>query len=459
LFEDLVFFPKGQDFFFQFGEIDPRVYRFIQAVPPGKQKNKNTTSLCHKGRVFSSMQEKGKIVSLTIYRFVRIVNALKGYLTGRRDPQPAIPPGTAPAGAEEAQAEMLANRLRKRFRHLKKWAKRIGTDLFRLYDRDIPEIPLVLDWYGGALAGALYKRPYEKDGAEEERWLDLMKEAAAEALGIESSRVFIKLRQRQRGAAQYRRMEGGGVVREVSEGGLRFRVNLSDYLDTGLFPDRRRLRALIREEAAGKRVLNLFCYTASFSVYAAAGGAAEIDSVDLSNTYLDWGLENFRLNGFTGTMVSEERIAGRRQTESRRPPAGVPERPLSTADGHCPGVPLPPFRFIRADVLTFLGRAFRAGLRWDLIILDPPAFSNSKKMRRVLDVQRDHPGLVRDALRLLAPGGRLWFSTGTRHFRPDQEKMAEMAVLFPGLRLEERGNDIVDEDFRGKIPPCYLFRI
>jgi 23S rRNA G2069 N7-methylase RlmK/C1962 C5-methylase RlmI len=318
--------------------------------------------------------------------------------------------------------------------------------MFRLYDRDIPEIPLVLDWYGGALAGALYKRPYEKDGDEERRWINTMTEAVAEALGIARTSVFLKFREPQRGPAQYRRLGDSSVIRVVNEGGLRFRVNLSDYLDTGLFPDRRRFRALIREEAAGKRVLNLFCYTASFSVYAAAGGAAEIDSVDLSNTYLDWGLENFRLNGFAGTMVPEGVITERRCAPG---PAGQPRN-----------APLPRFRFIRADIPVFLDRASGAGLRWDLIILDPPAFSNSKKMRASLDIQRDHPGLIARCLGLLSSGGRLWFSAGSRHFRPHREKMAELAARFPGLRCEERGADIADEDFRGKkIPPCYLFRL
>jgi 23S rRNA G2069 N7-methylase RlmK/C1962 C5-methylase RlmI len=295
------------------------------------------------------------------------------------------------------------------------------------------------------VAGALYKRPYEKDEAEEGRWMDAMAEAAAEALGVERASVLLKFRERQRGPAQYRRLGDRGVTRVVNEGGLRFRVNLSDYLDTGLFPDRRRLRSLVREEAAGKRVLNLFCYTASFSVYAAAGGAAEIDSVDLSNTYLDWGLENFRLNGFTGAMAPEGAI-----TERLRPgPAG-----------RSPGAPLPPFRFIRADALSFIPAAARAGLRWDLIILDPPAFSNSKKMRASLDIQRDYPGLIAQCLGLLSSGGRLWFSAGTRHFRPHREKMAELAARFPGLRCEERGDDMVDEDFRGKKnPPCYLFML
>jgi 23S rRNA G2069 N7-methylase RlmK/C1962 C5-methylase RlmI len=333
-------------------------------------------------------------------------------------------------GGTAAQAEMLANRLRKRFRHLKKWARRTGTDVFRLYDRDIPEIPLVLDWYGGALAGALYKRPYEKDEAEERRWLRAMTEAAAEALAIEPSLVFIKFRERQRGAAQYGRLGDRGVIREVREGGLRFRVNLSDYLDTGLFPDRRRLRALIREEAAGKRVLNLFCYTASFSLCAAAGGALTVDSVDLSNTYLDWGLENFRLNGFTGETAS----------------AAALFEPS-----------LPRFRFIRADVLSFLPAAARSRRVWDCVILDPPAFSNSKKMRAPLDIQRDYPGLVRGALRLLAPGGSLWFSVNARRFRFDPEEFKTAG--FPGLSVEDMGERLRDEDFQGKIPACCRFRL
>jgi 23S rRNA G2069 N7-methylase RlmK/C1962 C5-methylase RlmI len=237
-------------------------------------------------------------------------------------------------------------------------------------------------------------------------------------------------------------MGDGGHIRVVNEGGLRFRVNLSDYLDTGLFPDRRRLRTLIREEAAGKRVLNLFCYTASFSVYAAAGGAAEIDSVDLSNTYLGWGLENFRLNGFTGALV---------------PGGAFPEGP-SSATGRHGGAPPPPFRFVRADVLSFLPAAARARRRWDLIILDPPAFSNSKKMAAPLDIQRDHGGLIRSALGLLAPGGRLWFSANARRFRLDPAEFTRAG--FPGLVVEDMQGALGDEDFRGrKIPAAYLLRV
>jgi 23S rRNA G2069 N7-methylase RlmK/C1962 C5-methylase RlmI len=364
-------------------------------------------------------------------------------------PGPAGDGGSGPGGSVATQADMLANRLRKRFRHLNKWARRTGTGVFRLYDRDIPEIPLVLDWYGGAVAGALYKRPYEKDDAEERRWIAAMTEAAAGALGIASGSVFIKFRERQRGAAQYRRMGDRGAVREVSEGGLRFRVNLSDYLDTGLFPDLRRLRALVRDESPGKRVLNLFCYTASFSVYAAAGGAAEIDSVDLSHTYLDWGRGNFALNGLRGEPVSPDALWGY---------SAGPGRPHAGAGGGRRDAPLPRFRFIRADVLAFLKAAAQARRLWDLIILDPPSFSNSKKMRATLDIRRDYPALIRQSLALLSPGGRLWFSAKARHFDLDPAEFS--AAEFPALEIEEKTAVLRDEDFRDKkIPRCYLLRI
>lgn len=309
---------------------------------------------------------------------------------------------------------MLENRLRKRYKHLKKWAKRIKTDVFRLYDRDIPEIPLVLDIFGSALSGALYKRPYEKDENEERRWLAAMRDAAARALDLDPAHVFIKFREPQRGTAQYRRVENVHFEQDVREGGLCFRVNLSDYLDTGLFPDRRKMRALVREEAAGKSVLNLFCYTASFSVYAASGGAAQVDSVDLSRTYLDRAALNFRLNGLD-----------------------APDK----------------YRFIRADVLAFLAAAEKEKRSWDTIILDPPTFSNSKKMESTLDIKRDHQALITQSLRLLKSGGRLWFSTNARHFHLESGD-------FPGAAIKDMEQAITDEDFVGKkIPKCYLFQV
>ena len=351
------------------------------------------------------------------------------------------PPAPANAGRPvsaadktPAQALLFANRLRKRFRHLAKWAKRTGVGAFRLYDRDIPEIPLVLDYYGdpsqpgpAALAGALYQRPYEKDEAEETRWLEAMRAAAAEALGIEPRNIFLKRRERQRGRGQYAKIGERRFEREVAEGGLVFRVNLSDYLDTGLFLDRRLMRARVREEARGKRVLNLFCYTASFSVYAAAGGAALTDSVDLSNTYLEWARVNFNLNGLSAAVVKMEDYFQR-------------------------GNPGAEHRLIRADVFAFLDQA--ADRRWDLIILDPPAFSNSKKMRFTLDLKRDHAGLIARCLGLLAPGGKLWFSANPRSFALDAAALeAELAERFPGVRVTDPGKRMVDEDFTGRKTP------
>jgi 23S rRNA G2069 N7-methylase RlmK/C1962 C5-methylase RlmI len=339
-----------------------------------------------------------------------------------------------------AQAEILENRLRKRFRHLRKWARRTGTGAFRLFDRDIPEIPLVLDFYGdvsspeAAVSGALYARPYEKETGDEVRWLLAMTEAISRALNLPGEAIFLKERSRQRGLAQYEKQGERHAVREIRESGLRFQVNLSDYLDTGLFPDHRLTRAMVRAEAAEKRLLNLFSYTCAFSLYAASGGAREVDSVDLSNTYLEWGARNFTLNGIEARPV---------------PPRALVRRPGGCRRDGGPG--LPPYRLIRADVLRFLEGAEEEGLRWDLIVLDPPAFSNSKKMTGSLDLKRDHPSLIRRCLSLLNSGGKLWFSANGRNFRPQTKN-------FSGVHIEDIQERIRDEDFRGKrIPACYLF--
>jgi 23S rRNA G2069 N7-methylase RlmK/C1962 C5-methylase RlmI len=327
-----------------------------------------------------------------------------------------------------AQAEMFANRLKKRLSHLKKWAKRTGTGAFRLYDRDIPEVPLVLDLYGDIVSGALYKRPYEKDEAEESAWLAAMRAAASQALGIEQDNIIIKRRERQQGMSQYEKIAGRGLTRTVVEGGLKFQVNLSDYLDTGLFPDRRALRRMVRADSAGKRLLNLFCYTASFSVYAADGGAASTDSVDLSNTYLNWAMENFSLNGLKAEIMRKEEYFSRTR-------------------------PANPHRLIRADVPLFLQKAATARLQWDIIILDPPAFSNSTMANADFDLQRDHGELLADCLALLTPGGKLFFSAGARSFKAKAE---DIAKRHPGITVTDIGSKIIDEDFRGrKMPKAY----
>ncbi|MDR1596988.1 MAG: class I SAM-dependent methyltransferase [Treponema sp.] len=327
-----------------------------------------------------------------------------------------------------AQAEMLANRLKKRYRHLRKWARRIGTDAFRLYDRDIPEIPLVLDLYGDAVAGAVYERPYEKETPEEDRWLGSMGEAISRVLDIPLNRIFLKKRSRQRGKAQYERITGCGEFRDVREGGLLFRVNLSEYLDTGLFLDHRKTRSLIRAIAPGKRVLNLFCYTASFSVYAASAGARSVDSLDMSNTYLDWAKTNFTLNNLEARQITPRDLVDNKAA-------------------------LPSWRLIPAEAIRFLEGAIAAGLSWDIIILDPPAFSNSKKMSAILDLKRDHRNLIGQCLKLLSPEGKLLFSANAKNFtlnRPD----------FPEAEIEDLQEKIRDEDFSGKrLPAVYSFTL
>jgi len=383
---------------------------------------------------------------------------------------------------------MLKNRLQKRFRHLKKWALRTGVDAFRLYDRDIPEIPLVLDFFGDcsllqeaentdwAVSGALYKRPYEKDQAEEDQWLSAMKENIAEALYIPAERVFLKQRQKQRGASQYEKVSDTRFEKIVNEGGLlpgklSFKVNLSDYLDTGLFVDRRLLRAIIRDEAAGKKVLNLFSYTGSFSVYAAAGGALSTDSVDLSNTYLNWARENFSLNGFSaeisqsshggaGTLREEKYLkTSRRGAEAQRSQS-------SDSITNCS-----PHKLIRADVLEFLEKAVAEKERWDIIIADPPAFSNSKNMIDNFDLKRDLSGLLCRCLELLAPDGKIFLSINLQRSAPaaaalEAELNMELQKQSRGsfsadisgkncriTRVTDLGDKIIDEDFRGRKAP------
>lgn len=336
-------------------------------------------------------------------------------------PEAEIDPKTA------AQAEMLANRLSKRAKHLRKWARRIGANSFRVYDRDIPEIPLLIDIYGDAVSGSLYERPYEKDDAEEELWLSAMADAVSSSLGVARNRVFLKRRKRQRGADQYERFGDQELYVEATEGGLRFRVNVSDYLDTGLFLDHRQTRSLVCAESAGKRVLNLFCYTGSFSVYAAAGGAAEVDSVDLSNTYLEWAGRNLALNGFPSEAAEPTEYAAGRPVPGR-------------------------YRLVRADVLRFLAGAAAAGRKWDLVVLDPPTFSNSKKMAGTLDIRRDFRDLIGSCLSVTAPGGVLWFSTNARGFALD-------AADFPGVDVADVTGRTTDEDFAGrKSRVCYTLR-
>jgi len=340
---------------------------------------------------------------------------------GPRPPAPGTPPPArenAPPPAfgglgpqADQQAEMFRNRLKKRAHHLRKWPRR-GITCYRLYDRDIPEVPLAVDLYDGCLHLAEYDRPHDRTPAQHADWLDLMARAAGEELGIPPADVFLKRRQRQRGHDQYDRFADAGRVFTVAEGGLRFRVNLSDYLDTGLFLDHRITRSMVRDAAAGRRFLNLFAYTGAFTVYAAAGGAASTTTVDLSRTYLDWARENLALNGFAG-------------------------------DAH---------RTVRSDAAAFLGE-YQPGPVWDLAVVDPPTFSNSKTLDRDWDVQRDHAELLTRLAARMAPGGVIFFSTNFRRFGLDEPALA-------GLDVREITRQTIPDDFRNqRIHRCWRLTV
>lgn len=284
-------------------------------------------------------------------------------------------------------AQMVANRLRKNLRGLKKWREREGIACFRVYDADLPEYAAAIDVYAGV--------PEETPDAPEETWLHVQEYQAPAAIPEETARqrladlvhaamavfelprarVAVKTRQRGKGGSKYGRFDARGQFLLVREGGARLRVNLFDYLDTGLFLDHRPLRLRLAREAAGKRFLNLFCYTGAVSVQAGLGNAAGTTSVDLSPTYLEWASRNLALNGLAGQA----------------------------------------HRLVQADVMAWLG-AERG--RYDLIFCDPPTFSNSARAED-FDLQREHAALIRACMARLAPGGLLLFSNNFRRFRLD----------------------------------------
>lgn len=315
------------------------------------------------------------------------------------------PPAHAPVFGgldvkDREQAQLFANRLRKRARHLRRWPTRRGVTCYRLYDRDIPEVPLSVDRYEDWLHIVEFERPHDRDLARHSSWLDLMAETAAKTLEVPQGNVVLKTRSRQRGLSQHEKQNNVGEELVVREGGLKFLVNLTDYTDTGLFLDHRAARALVRDLCPGKRVLNLFAYTGAFSVYAAAGGAREITTVDLSATYLDWGRRNFEANGFHG----------------------------------------PQFRFVRSDTHAFVNQLDK-GVEFDVIICDPPTFSNSKRTEDVWEVQRDHAGLLTSLVRVLSKDGTLFFSSNYRRLKFDPAAVA-------GASVREITKRTLPEDYR-----------
>ncbi len=285
------------------------------------------------------------------------------------------------------------NRLKKNAKQRFKWAEREGVTAFRIYDLDMPEWPFAVDWYAGSAHVMEYPRRSQlRDGSIDEARAEVVRATAA-ALELPPEKIFTKTHEKRPwGQGQYERLNVKSTVVKVQEHGLTFECNLSDYLDTGLFLDHRVTRARVRKEAQGKRFLNLFAYTGSFTVHALAGGASETTTVDLSNTYCEWAERNLALNGFK---------------------------------------PGPKHRVLRDDVLAWL-----EGCReeFDLIVLDPPTFSSSKKkMGRRFEVQRDHRWLIEQARARLSEHGVLYFSTNFLGFELDPRfNDAERLSSLPG---------------------------
>ena len=299
---------------------------------------------------------------------------------------------------------MFRNRLVKVYKHIHKQARRQNITCYRVYDHDLPEFPFCIEIYEDHIYLAEYKRRHNLSEEEHEQWLEDCIVIISEILQLPSDNVFIKQRQRKAGRlGQYQRVDTTDAFFDVKEAGLSFKVNLSDYLDTGLFLDHRITRGMVRDAANGKRVLNLFCYTGSFSVYAAAGNAASVTSVDLSKTYLKWAEDNMQLNNF-----------------------------------HDPRK----HHFLHADVLQYLDTLEPDS--FDLVILDPPTFSNSKRMKDFLDIQADHVSLLNKTLKALSPDGVIYFSTNYRKFELDRER-----IQTPSIR--DITSATTPFDFQGKL--------
>jgi len=355
----------------------------------------------------------------------------------------------APATPQPRSGEEYANRLQKNLKHLGKWARRTGVNNYRLYDADLPDYAVAIDLYQADeqlhVHVQEYAAPKTIDAVKTEIRLRDALAHTSEILEVPASRMHFKLRRAQKGTAQYEKHDELGHFYEIEEHGCKLRVNFEDYLDTGLFLDHRPIRRRIQQESAGKRFLNLFCYTGAATVHAAVGGAEQTVSVDLSNTYLDWAAENLRLNGFDSHQSGT--LRDRREQQRLQPRRAAGASPWRAHQQ-------PPHELVRADCMQWLKiAATRAQPRFDLIFCDPPTFSNSKKMEGILDIQRDHAEMILACAALLAPEGVLYFSTNRRGFKLDESALAE-------LQIRDITAQTLDEDFK-RPPPvhrCWMIR-
>lgn len=334
--------------------------------------------------------------------------------------------------------EDFFNRVRKNLKLRSKWAQAANVDAFRLYDRDIPQYPFVADRYGDWLVVGSFARDPE---LFEILQTPDSQQALASAAQVQAGKVVLRQRERKRGDDQYEKLLSEPKTLVVREHGLSFEVDLAQYLDVGLFLDHRPLRRFLQGEVskseagfadpwvAGKSCLNLFCYTGTVSVAMVRGGARIVVSVDMSHTYLDWYLRNLRLNGCVGLKVEELRGQTLKQGKDLMPP----DQATSVA--------------LRADVTAWLrqwpGGDPDARPRFDFIFVDPPSFSNSKKMAGTFDVQRDHPWLLRQCAQMLTPEGVLLFSNNRVGFKLadgvlSEHKRADVSAITHGCDFSQR---------------------
>jgi 23S rRNA (guanine2445-N2)-methyltransferase / 23S rRNA (guanine2069-N7)-methyltransferase len=304
------------------------------------------------------------------------------------------------------------NRLKKNLQRLKKWRKNQNTNCFRVYDADLPEYNVAVDCYADKVVIQEYAAPKDIPDYKIQKRLNDVILSIPIALGVASEDIIVKTRRKQKGKEQYQRLDKKGEFIEVYENGAKFWVNLTDYLDTGLFLDHRLARLMTKDMSTGKDVLNLFAYTGSVSVFAAMGGAKSVTTVDMSKTYLDWAKRNFALNNLNSPYV--------------------------------------PYQFEQADCLSWLSKH---SSQYDLIFVDPPSFSNSKRMQNTWDVQRDYLTLIKECLRCLRPRGKIVFSNNLRHFKIDHDALQEL-----GLMVKDVTAQSIPEDFKRnkRIHNCWV---
>lgn len=308
-------------------------------------------------------------------------------------------------GDGEDKSSAFINCIRKTYRHIRKWAKRTKTNCFRIYDREMHHYPLAIDFYAGKYC-VQYFSPHRDQPDPSLEFVEEIETALYKLFGAKE--IYWKNRIKRAKVQQYEKVDSKEDFFSVLEYGVRFRVNLVDYLDTGLFLDHRETRQIVASHAKDKKVLNLFAYTCSFSVHAAMKGALLSKSVDMSNTYTDWGKENFLLNGIS----------------------------------------LKNHTIVREDCLKFLEFENE---KYDLIIVDPPTISRSKKMEQMFDIQLDYPRLITKAIDLLTDHGILFFSTNSRKFLFDEK-------LFPSCFIQEISHKTLPIDFHDpKIHRCWKF--